>query len=244
LAHGLGSLVERLADEIPATWLELDCGARSIQQQPDGGWRIETSRGTWLASSVVLACPAPRCSELLRASAPTLANSLARLRFASCVTVNLVYRRSDVASLPSDFGFFVARREPIHILAASYASEKFPGVAPNGYHVVRTFQGGPLDPAAVDLDDETLVQRSHGDLAPLIGVNGKPVVWRVSRSRSAMPQFDVGHLGRVVSLQREVARHRGLHLAGSASGAYGLADCAASGEAVAATIQTGLPAPS
>ena len=56
-----------------------------------------------------------------------------------------------------------------------------------------------------------------------------------------MPQFDVGHLGRVASLQREVEQHRGLHLAGSAFGAYGLADCAASGEAVAATIRTRYP---
>ena len=53
-----------------------------------------------------------------------------------------------------------------------------------------------------------------------------------------MPQFDVGHLARVANLQREVERHRGLHLAGSAHGAYGLADCAASGEAAAATIRT------
>lgn len=238
LEHGLGSLIERLVGEIPVTWLELRCSARQIRQLPDGTWQIETARGTWLANDVVLACPTPLCSELLKAAAPTLANSLAGLRFASCVTVNLVYRRSDVARLPSDFGFFVARREPNHILAATYASEKFSGLAPDGFHVVRTFQGGPLDPAAVELDDETLVQRSHGDLAPLIGVNGKPVAWRVHRFRRAMPQFDVGHRTRVANLQREVERHRGLHLTGSALGAYGLADCAASGEAVAATIRT------
>jgi oxygen-dependent protoporphyrinogen oxidase len=69
-------------------------------------------------------------------------------------------------------------------------------------------------------------------------VNGEPVAWRVNRFRRAMPQFDVGHRARVAELQREVERHAGLHLAGSALGAYGLADCAASGEAIAATIGT------
>jgi oxygen-dependent protoporphyrinogen oxidase len=238
LLNGLGSLVERLVDEIPTPWLELDCGVKQIRRLPSGAWQIETARGTWLANTVVLACPAPRCKELLKAAAPTLATSLAELRFASCVTVNLVYRRSDVAQLPGDFGFFVPRHEPNDIVAATYASEKFPGVAPDGFHVVRTFQGGPLDPSAVDLDDETLVQRSHGDLAPLIGVNGKPVASRVNRFRNTMPQFDIGHRARVDLLQREIEQHGGLHLAGSALGAYGLADCAASGEAVAASIQT------
>ena len=238
LEHGLGSLVERLAGQIPPGWLELDCGAKQLRPHPCGAWQIETARGTWLARDVVLACPAPRCSALLEAAVPSLARSLAGLRFASCVTVNLVYRSGDVR-LPNDFGFFVARREPNHILAATYSSEKFSGRAPEGCNLVRTFQGGALDPAAVDLDDETLVERSHGDLARLIGVNGSPLATLVNRFRQAMPQFDVGHPARVANLERELGQHRGLHLAGSARGAYGLHDCVASGEAVAATLGRG-----
>lgn len=240
IADGLGTLVERLAGQIPAGWLELDCAARQLRRLPGGAWQIETARGTWRANSVVLACPAPRCRELLKADAPALATALAGLRFASCLTVNLVYRRDDVALLPGDFGFFVPRRERNRIFAATYSSEKFPGVAPDGFHVVRTFQGGPLDPSALDLDDETLAQRAHDDLAPLIGINGKPVSWRVNRFPNSMPQFDVGHRARVEVVEQEVERHEGLHLAGSALGAYGLADCAASGNAVAAALRTHL----
>ena len=236
LKDGLGSLVERLVARIPETWLELGCAATRIRPLSGGSWRIETARGAWLASRVILACPAPRCSDLLKSGAPALASSLAGLRFASCVTVNLVYRRGDIARLPCDFGFFVPRREPYHILAATYASEKFSGRSPDEFHVVRTFQGGALDPAAVALDDEILVSRAHADLARLIGVNGKPVAWSVNRFRSAVPQFDVGHRARVAQLEREVECQRGLHLVGSALGAYGLADCVASGAAVAAVV--------
>ncbi|MCH6561696.1 MAG: protoporphyrinogen oxidase [Myxococcales bacterium] len=240
LGGGLGSLVERLSEQIPSTWIELDCAAKQIRPLPRGGWQIDTARGMWLARDVLLACPAPRCSALLSASVPTLASALAGLRFASCVTVNLVYRRGEVTRLPNDFGFFVPRREPNHILAATYAGEKFAGRAPRDYIVVRTFQGGTLDRAAVDLDDETLVERSHRDLARLIGVTGPPRATSLTRFREAVPQFEVGHAERVARLNREVEKHEGLYLAGSALGAYGLADCVASGEAVAATICAGI----
>ncbi len=236
LERGLGSLVERLSEQIPSTWIELDCAAEQIRPLPRGGWQIETARGMWLARDVLLACPAPRCSALLRAAAPALASTLAEMRFASCVTVNLVYRRGQVARLPNDFGFFVPRREPNHILAATYASEKFAARAPDDYIMVRTFQGGTLASKAVDLDDETLVERSHQDLARLIGVTGPPRATSLTRFREAVPQFEVGHAERVARLDREVEKYQGLYLAGSALGAYGLADCVASGEAVAATI--------
>ncbi len=240
LERGLGSLVERLSEQIPSTWIELDCAAEEIRPLPRGGWQIETARRMWLARNVLLACPAPRCGALLNAAAPALASTLAELRFASCVTLNLLYRRSEVARLPNDFGFFVPRREPNHILAATYASEKFAGRAPRDYILVRTFQGGTLDSKAVDLDDETLVARSHEDLARLIGVTGPPRVTNLTRFREAVPQFEVGHAERVARLDREVEKYEGLYLAGSALGAYGLADCVASGEAVAATICAGV----
>ena len=236
LGRGLGSLVERLSERIPSTWIELDCAAKQIRPLPRTGWQIETARGMWLARDVVLACPAPRCSAMLSAAAPTLASALAELRFASCVTVNLVYRRGEVARLPEDFGFFVPRPERNHVLAATYASEKFAGRAPEDYIVVRTFQGGMLDRAAVDLDDETLVERSHRDLARLIGVTGPARATSLTRFREAVPQFQVGYAERVARLNREVGKYEGLHLAGSALSAYGLADCVASGEAVAATV--------
>ncbi len=236
LERGLGSLVEGLSEQIPSTWIELDCAAKQIRPLPPAGWQIETARGTWVARDVLLACPAPRCSALLSAAVPTLASGLAELRFASCVTVNLVYRRAEVARLPNDFGFFVPRREPNHILAATYASEKFAARAPADYIVVRTFQGGTLDRVAVDLDDETLIERSHRDLARLIGVTGPPRATGLTRFREAVPQFEVGHAERVARLSREVEKHEGLYLAGSALGAYGLADCVASAEGVAEMI--------
>ncbi len=237
LRRGLGSLVQRLAEEIPAPWLQLGCAAKGIRPLPDEGcWQVETASGNWRAREVVLACSAPRCYELLRGTAPAVASALEEIRFASCITVNLAYRRSDLSFLPSDFGFFVPRAEPYRILAATFSSEKFPARAPEQHVVVHTFQGGALDADALDLDDATLTARSHDDLARLIGAAAPPLSSRVSRFRRSIPQFDVGHLDRVAALQRAIERQRGLHVVGSGLGAYGLPDCVTSGEAAASLV--------
>jgi len=241
LKRGLGSLIQRLAEVLPPNWLRLGCAAKSIgRSSEDGRWRVETESGTWQAREVILACPAPRCLALLHAAAPEVARALEALRFASCVTVNLVYRRRDLIHLPKESGFFVPRSEPFQILAATFASEKFPARASEGHVVVRAYRGGALDPDAVDLDDAALAGSSHEDLARLMGAVQPPLSSHVHRFRLAMPQFDVGHAARVADLRAEIARHRGLHVVGSGLGAYGLPDCVTSGEEAAEVVGRGL----
>ncbi len=241
LKRGLGSLIGRLVEEIPASWLQLGCAAKAIRPlREQEGWQIESASGNWTAREVVLACPAPRCHDLLRDTLPAVAGALNEIHFTSCVTVNLVYRRSDLYELPIDFGFFVPRSEPYRILAASFASEKFPDRAPDEHVVMRTYHGGALDPDALDLDDAILIDRSHHDLAQLIGAGALPLSSLVSRFRQSMPQFDVGYLSRVADLRRQVSPIRGLHVVGSGMGAYGLPDCVTSGEEAAEAISRGL----
>ena len=48
-----------------------------------------------------------------------------------------------------------------------------------------------------------------------------------------MPQYHVGHLGRVETIERCAAAIPGLHLAGGAYRGVGIADCVRSGEAAA-----------
>jgi oxygen-dependent protoporphyrinogen oxidase len=238
LKRGLGSLIGRLAEEIPPSWIQLGCAVKAIKpERKQKRWQIETTSGIWTAREVVLACPAPRGHDLLRDTIPEVARTFKELRFTSCVTVNMVYRRSDLCHLPSDFGFFVPRDEPFRILAASFASEKFPDRAPSEHVVVRTFQGGALDPDALDLDDATLTLRSHHDLTQLVGARALPLTSMVSRFRQSMPQFDIGHLTRVADLQRRVGEVGGLHVVGSGFGAYGLPACVESAEEVAMKIE-------
>jgi oxygen-dependent protoporphyrinogen oxidase len=58
----------------------------------------------------------------------------------------------------------------------------------------------------------------------------------VARWTKAMPQYHVGHAGRVETIERCAAALPGLHLAGGAYRGVGIADCVRSGEAAAEQV--------
>jgi oxygen-dependent protoporphyrinogen oxidase len=119
---------------------------------------------------------------------------------------------------------------------------KFPGRAPEGHVLLRGFVGGALDEAVLELDDAALVVRVRDELRHAIGITAEPALARVFRWPKAMPQYHVGHLARVETIERRVAALHGLGLAGGAYRGVGIADCVRSGE-VAAERALGVSAP-
>jgi oxygen-dependent protoporphyrinogen oxidase len=68
-------------------------------------------------------------------------------------------------------------------------------------------------------------------------VRGTPHIVQIDRWRGAMPQYTVGHADRVAMIQRLVASHRGLAMAGAAYEGVGIPQVIASGQAAAASLQ-------
>src|SRR5207244_10009729 len=108
-----------------------------------------------------------------------------------------------------------------------------PICAPEGGVLLRSFVGGALNEAVLELDDAALVMRAHDELRQAMGITAEPVLTRVFRWPKAMPQYHVGHLARMETIERRVAALPGLDLAGSAYRGVGIADCVRSGEAAA-----------
>jgi len=77
------------------------------------------------------------------------------------------------------------------------------------------------------------VTTTRDELRQTLGVTAEPVLTRVVRWPKAMPQYHVGHGGRVEAIERCAAAIPGLHLAGGAYRGVGIADCVRSGEAAA-----------
>src|SRR5262249_29796964 len=73
----------------------------------------------------------------------------------------------------------------------------------------------------------------------LLGI-GEPPLWaRATRYVKAMPQYHVGHMARVETIERTLARHPGLALAGGAYRGVGIADCVRAGEDAAVRMLEG-----
>jgi oxygen-dependent protoporphyrinogen oxidase len=228
---GTSRIVEAIALRLPDGCVRTDTRVASVAASPAGGWVVRRQSGEPLrADAVIFACPGEDAARALNAHDEVLAAELSRLRYASCATVNVAYRKSEVGARLSGFGFFAPRGENAPILACSYVTEKFEGRAPEGFAVFRAFLGGATRPGALDAGDDALIRETHETLSRVLAISSAPAFTKVYRSERAMPQFDVDARETIASIDRRASAHPGLFLAGSVAGAFGLPDCIRSGE--------------
>jgi len=231
--NGMEELVTTLASRLPPGTALLEHRVDGIERHGHG-WRVLSAEGAAVeADRVIVAAEAYTTSRLLRYVDPSLATLLGEIPYASSATVTLGYRRGDVPNPLDGFGFVVPRTERRAVLACTFSSVKYPGRAPEGHALLRCFVGGALNEGILQSDDGALVAGTRDELRQALGVIAEPVLTRVSRWPKAMPQYHVGHGGRVETIERCAAAIPGLHLAGGAFRGVGIADCVRSGEAAA-----------
>ena len=230
LDRGLSVLPQRLCELLPQGAVRTGNIVERIERDGDR-WKIFTLADVIDADAVCLATPAYATSRIIEGIAPELARSLNSIEYASSATVNLVYRREDIAHALDGFGFVVPASEKRTMLACTFSSVKYPGRAPAGTVLVRAFVGGALFPEAYDMADQRMLGGIARDLAELLGVRTPPRDSIITRWPRSMPQYNIGHLERVARIEEEAGRYASLALAGSAYRGIGIPDCVRSGEA-------------
>jgi len=233
LKEGMEDLVAALATRLQPGTVLLKQRVAGVERRGDR-WRVATAEGADLdADRVIVATESHAAARMLRYVDPTLATLLAEIPYASSATVTLGYRRADVAHPLDGFGFVVPHAEKRALLACTFSSVKYAGRAPEGDVLLRAFVGGALNEAVLELDDAPLVMRARAELREALGITAAPALARVFRWPKAMPQYHVGHLARVETIERRAGALPGLDLAGGAYRGVGIADCVRSGEAAA-----------
>ena len=227
LPGGTGQLVEALASALqPGT---VTTGARATEISRGATYTIRSDAGTVEARAVILAVPAYTAASLLRAFDTTLGGLCDGIAYASTATVALGYRREQIRHPLNGSGFVVPRVEPCPLLAATWVTSKWPGRAPEGHALIRGFLGGGRDPHRFERSDEDLIGIAREVLADILDIEGEPVIARLFRFPRQSPQYEVGHLRRVASIEQRVASVPGMFLAGSGFRAIGIPDCIADG---------------
>jgi oxygen-dependent protoporphyrinogen oxidase len=233
---GMEEMVSSIASRLPP-------GAVRLKHRVDGversgrGWKVVGGLGPALETDhVIVAAESYTASRLLRYVDPALATLLGEIPYASSATVSFGYRRAEIPHALDGFGIVVPQTERRSVFACTFSSVKYPGRAPEGHVLLRCFVGGALNEGILESDDSALIAGARNELRELLGITGEPVLSRVTRWTKAMPQYHVGHAGRVETIERCAAAHPGLHLAGGAYRGVGIADCVRSGEAAAEQV--------
>jgi oxygen-dependent protoporphyrinogen oxidase len=238
LRDGMDRLVEALAQRLPSGCIELNSPVVRITQGADGGWNVwlEGRDAPRTFDAVIGATPAPIAAGLIEGVSADLAAELRQIPYASSAVALAGYRREQIAHPLDGFGLVVPAIEHREILAASFASVKFPGRAPDGRVLIRVFFGGAGRPEQVDFTDDELGRIVQRELGELLALRGEPELFRVRRWRASMPQYHIGHLARVERIESLVASLPCLELAGNAYRGVGIPLCIYSGEEAAERI--------
>ena len=231
--QGMGVLVNALEQKLTQLDLRTNTEVQSLSRTA-ASWIIQTANGATLeADAVCLALPAYKAAELLKEISQPLASDLKQIKYASTATINLAYRRAAIQHSLDGFGFVVPFIEKRSLIACSFSSVKFADRAPRDHVLLRAFVGGALQPDMFALDEDEMLKRVENDLRELLAITEKPLFTEVSKWKNSMPQYEVGHLDRVQSIENDVAQLPRLTLAGNAYRGAGIPDCIRSAEAAA-----------
>ena len=126
------------------------------------------------------------------------------------------------------------RSERKRLVACTWVSTKFPFRSPPDQFLARCFLGGARDPAILEEEDRRVVETALGELGEILGHRPVPTFHRIFRWDRCMPQYAVGHLGRLEEISTRLAEHPGLFLAGNGYRGVGIPDCIQSASAAAA----------
>lgn len=238
---GMHELTDALANALgPA----LRLGARVTRVDEAGAgsrFRLELAGAPALeAGSVVLACPAWSAADLVVALDPEMARAMAGIPSAPVAVVHLGFDAADLARAPRGFGFLVPGHEDLRLLGTLWASSIFAGRAPPGGVLWTCMLGGARRPEVVDLDDHALSGAVLDDLKTVCGVMASPRFVRIVRHPRGIPQYTLGHLERVGTIDTRLQAHPGLFVSGNSYRGVSANACIGEAAAVAPRVVAAL----
>jgi oxygen-dependent protoporphyrinogen oxidase len=235
-AEGVSALPRALADRLGPERLRAGTAVRSIRVN-GAGFIVSTDGGDQPADVIVLATPAFVSASVLTDSAPTAASALAEIGYVSTAVVPLVYAPGTGETLPRATGFVVpAGKAPM--TAATFLSRKWPSAAFGDRAVLRCFVGGAGAEDLLDAPDADIVEAVSRHLAAVLELPPMPEAAAVVRWPSAMPQYGVGHLERVATIDASLPP--GIFVTGNAYRGVGVADTIRHANEVAGRVHSRL----
>jgi len=212
---GLQELVDTLGRAVGPN-LKLSTPVTRLSSMGLRGFRINPREGKPLdVDAVVLACPAWTAAGMVESVDRELSRTLGSIPSASLSVVHLGFRLKDLGRDLDGFGFLVPRGQGPRVLGVLWASSIFEQRAPDDSVLLTAMIGGAHDPGTLDLDDGSLLGVVRDDLRKTMGVAADPCFMRVVRHPRGIPQYDLGHMQRLATIDERLGDLPGLWLAGN-----------------------------
>jgi len=220
LSGGVGRIIERLTEELPATGLHLGHPIRALNEIPD----------PTTVDAIVVATPARVVAGLI-GDVPAVRAHLADLPYAGVSQATVIIPGQP----PLDAaGILFPRVGGTMLTASTWLSSKWPHYRADDQALIRLTSGRYGDDRTARMDDATLTATLLGELDQAVPLVAEPSAVRIQRWPSALPQYEPGHLDRVAEVRADLVRHHPrIRLAGAAYDGIGIPACIAGGRQAA-----------
>ena len=175
------------------------------------------------ADVVLVTAPAAKAARLLGDVTPAAVEPLQGIPYASMAVVAMAFPAQDV---DAGSGLLVPPMTGRLVKGVTVSSAKWPHLAGGGALLVRSSVGRFRDESELQRSDEDLTAAVVADVADLLGLDRpEPLETRLMRWGGGLPQYLVGHAGRVDAIRAAVSEVPGLAIAGAAFRGVGVPAC-------------------
>lgn len=246
---GLQSLVHALIQDLHDVEQRTGTGARALKIRSSGKsaeaapatrYEVELENGEILqADDVYVTVQNFAAAQLLRPHVDV--SALDAVNYVSVANVVMAFSRKDIVTEYDGSGFLVPRKEGRNITACTWTSTKWLHTSPDDKVLLRCYVGRSGDEQNVDLPDEALAELVRKDLKEIMGITAVPLFTEITRLRSSMPQYPVGHPGRIAGLRSELEQKLpGVYAFGAGYDGIGMPDCIKQAKLTAVAAAAGL----
>ena len=223
LTGGLESLVDALVEQMPKN-VSLRTSTEVLEASyTDKLYTVQTQNGTDSYDRLVITTP-PKAYEKFFVGDEKF-EDLRHMEQSSCAIVIMSLPKSAFKKTLQGTGFVITRSTETPLTACTYISSKWPQTTPQDKVVLRVFLGKPTDSTVDTHSEEELCELALSEIRNILKFTGNPEWMEVVRLQKSMPQYEVGHKGRVATLMGHVQEHYpGLALIGTPFKGVGMPD--------------------
>jgi len=222
--NGIASLPQTLARGLDGC-IKTGAAVKSISQTP-GGYKVETQGlGALSAKSVIFAAQPHVAASLLEPLDTQTTTAVADIDAPPLAVVFLAYARSQVEHPLDSLGFLSVPGTGGIINGAQFSSTMFANRAPDGFVTISAYVGGSINRDAAGMSSHDLCNQVHSELSGLLGIKGAPVLSRTRQWARSLPQYELGHCDKVMTMKTLSQRQPGLYLTGNYLEGVSVASC-------------------
>lgn len=230
---GVGTLIDHLRERLPVR-LHLAEPVRALRREAHGGYQVTSDNRSAHYDHVVLCTPSYIAAHLLLPVDKALSEAVDAIDYTPISVVGFGWQALNHTL--DGFGLLTTQSAGQRILGVLWDSSVFTDRAPAGQRCVRVMIGGQRQPDLALRTTDELIAIARQGLRATMGITQAPDTVFVKSWPRGIPNYRVGHLGRVATIDRLLSDHPRLSLNANAYRGIGINDCVANSRITATAI--------